>query len=948
VLKVPPKVDCRGHLILDDPTMVDAQGEQIIVVGSWLTVKETSLLMAELINCWYMKDVNVSLLTYENVEAIGNQLLRSLLSLKHMGAIASAGQAFYIMCKRLFAEQDRSADVVSKTKYSTLPYTWLNNLLNRVDGGGESNKANAEQFFLRRSTGFATAFSSILRSEPTATRVESMKKAMRRLFDAAVPNKNVNDWRRRVHSLNVLKMVFEDAWLSTDLQPHASDAMELAINGFRSTSWAVRNSSMMLFAATMRSTVGKRREKDDKSRRNRTTGDQFFGRFPALYSYFRNELIDASQYSDATNMGNTSNDRMLAGDMHPTLFPILLVLTRLEPSPNGRGTSKPALHDLNAFVPYLKESAKDAHHKARVMSARALSAILSPEYVMETLSNIIDETKQPSVYQFHNSLHGSMLIILSVCEHLLYNRMDTVNTNSRVNAQHELHMQIYEFCQYMIQHVLPKSGNITSCFPVFAALMDIIKLFSTEAKLFIEMGIQFAKATMSDIINSKILLQFDIGGTHLLESCAEYLALYDSISSILKNGLLNNEIQEVTVIALKQIKHRVKKTIEINVDVDFAAISKQILSNLFHGSTATNNTNKGPFILRHELRLLDLCNLKAHVSGDEKLRNNLYVYLNNIVEIHTASNSPRVVGEAISLLGQVVESIMLSGVALTAPVKLTPAETMGEFLCILQACSTDEQDMYVRYGCIVALSHISSYFKLTHWKICLRLLQDDDKDVRNSARNVIGNILNCVNYCDGALLRQAYAYLGSDTAAIEKGELTRYLVDKIESIASTLIAKMNSTASKTRMVTSLQSLFNRPIFETEEMNMHIEVLGEVQLASEILLNLLKYAKGEAEENAFVTKSGKVFMSRINALINDVKQNNLANNSNTHWLGGITYDSGVFASFVANIMGARACNIDLSSAFSEARKSGLLLHPMIIRIGVTMDSNTMETKSLFAV
>ena len=58
---------------------------------------------------------------------------------------------------------------------------------------------------------------------------------------------------------------------------------------------------------------------------------------------------------------------------------------------------------------------------------------------------------------------------------------------------------------------------------------------------------------------------------------------------------------------------------------------------------------------------------------------------------------------------------------------------------------------YMRYGCIGALSHLISFFQLKHWKICLRLLQDDDKDVRNKeARHVIGKMLNCVNYCDGA------------------------------------------------------------------------------------------------------------------------------------------------------------------------------------------------------
>ena len=215
--------------------------------------------MAELANNWYAKDTNKSMLSFQNIDCIGKQLLRSLLSLKHMGAIASAGQAFYILCKRLFMDLDIGAfnnhkDVLNTCKIaSLLPYRWLNNLLSRVDGKGlNKGEVNTEQFFLRRSTGFATAFSSILRSQPNSTRADSMTMAMLRLFGAAKADEasGTNNWRRRVHALNVLKMVFEDAWLSTDLQPHASDAMQLAIDGFRSSSWAVRNSSMMLFSAT--------------------------------------------------------------------------------------------------------------------------------------------------------------------------------------------------------------------------------------------------------------------------------------------------------------------------------------------------------------------------------------------------------------------------------------------------------------------------------------------------------------------------------------------------------------------------------------------------------------------------------------------------------------------------------------------------------------------------
>ena len=82
-------------------------------------------------------------------------------------------------------------------------------------------------------------------------------------------------------------------------------------------------------------------------------------------------------------------------------------------------------------------------------------------------------------------------------------------------------------------------------------------------------------------------------------------------------------------IALKQIKHRVKHNIHINLDDDCKAISIHILNNMLRNET---KVDKESFILRHELRLLDLCNLKLHLKrNDAKFRSKLFQYLNKII-----------------------------------------------------------------------------------------------------------------------------------------------------------------------------------------------------------------------------------------------------------------------------------------------------------------------------
>ena len=222
--------------------------------------------------------------------------------------------------------------------------------------------------------------------------------------------------------------------------------------------------------------------------------------------------------------------------MHPTLFPILLVLTRLEPSPNGRGNSNPTLYDLNTFIPYLRKCAKHPQHKARVMSATALGAILSSEYVVETLSTVIEEAKQSMVQKQHNSLHGSLLIVMAVCENLFHvgSRMPTENCKHMGIDFDNVKNQVYAFCKIMINNVLSKNIEVV-CFPLCSVLLKIINFFRqwnmlTRQQIQIKcyfiiysgLGIQFAHDIMTGV--KQQILHRSTSAVPTLWNCARNLS----------------------------------------------------------------------------------------------------------------------------------------------------------------------------------------------------------------------------------------------------------------------------------------------------------------------------------------------------------------------------------------------------------------------------------------
>ena len=867
----PPKVDCRGHVILEDESMVDGQAEQIIVVGSWLIVKESSLFLAEAVAQWPLEhpltslsqgkeDKGAYLLSFDSVKRIGNHLLTSLLTLKHMGAIASAGQAMYILCQRLYKVTMKN---VCGVEYRALPKEWLDNLLGRVDG-----EKQEQQFFLRRSTGFASAFLSILRADSSRSRPERLSYALNRLFQSASENKN---WRQRVHALNVLKMVFEDALMAAELQSFAATAIEMAIDGFRSSSWAVRNSSMMLFAATFRLTVGNKTDKDDFSRRNRTTAPQFFGRFPTLFKHFYEQLLDASQWKED------------AKEMHPTLFPVLLTLARLDPSASGRSEGRALVHDLSMFVPLLRACSSQAHHKARVMAARALSAIIPPTQAIGEIKLLIKElvvATNDEKFVRHNTVHGILLSLY----HIIRNGQSV-----RWHEDGSLHQQVEFLLWDFVSAFVPWLLANTLCHPLHFLLLSIIEVLSKQSyqKEDPFMHLSFDYAT--ELLESnflKISKPIDLGTAQLLKLATSIVVRLGNTSNI--TSLVVHELPEVRLACLKAAKRRINRKAGFAYSVNVLDLQSIVDVLLFHISS-----DSSPFVLHYQLRLLILCGLPAY---NNKTRANLETLWSVLMSVLKSSlaKSPRVCGEALELAGELYS--LRSQYEDVTEVR----QWHEKLVVLLEQTTKSSQDIHIRYGAVGTLMHMKSAFTFVHWRFALRLLQDDDRDVRLRSEEVFSNLIGACTLSGVTLLRQVYDYLlyeyGKDMVYVMQ------LVDIIDNVASTLENAIQSAQQGTRMITSLSVLFDRPIFETEDINLHMEPICEVQLACVALAKLSASEDTSEEIKLFLTKNAALFECRIREF------EKLTSTDKDQWLGGISFDGGVFAALASNMLGAQACGV----------------------------------------
>jgi hypothetical protein len=388
------KVDCRGHLIIEDNGDEEEYGSdsaQRAVVGSWLAARECGAIMDTLMKRVPLPVSDASketkktqFFTTEMAQRGGEMLLNSLFELKHKGAVAMAYQSFEGVCKAFLAHAERN------TVLGGLPRVWADRLLTRLE-------TSQQVFILRRSSGFAFSFVSILRAEPRNSAAVILPLVMSNLLrlasldtDSVALTKIHEDhhmlWRSRVHALNILKLICQDAVLADDVSVYVSRMLEVAIFGFDCESWAVRNSSMMLFAATTQRAVGDKRIADNATSRKVSSTD-VFSRFPQLSEFLHRELVRFTAVANSADEATEST----RGTTPPGLFPILMLLSRLKPGEDDDAHALVEGVHLSDMVPSVMQCAAQPTMAIRQMAAKVLAAIVRDADALSILQKLCAE-----------------------------------------------------------------------------------------------------------------------------------------------------------------------------------------------------------------------------------------------------------------------------------------------------------------------------------------------------------------------------------------------------------------------------------------------------------------------------------------------------------------------------------------------------------------------------
>ncbi|KAJ7522573.1 hypothetical protein O6H91_18G018000 [Diphasiastrum complanatum] len=559
---------------IDNKLEMLAPAEQMMMVGCWLSMKEVSLLLgtitrrAPLSGCAVAVESQhglistsdapniigtkgnhqvLALLDAEQLGMIGEHFLHVLFSMKHNGAVDKTRAGFSALCNRLLHAHN--------ARLGKMPEIWLQQLMERT-----CSKGQTVDDLLRRSAGLPAAFLALFLAEPdgaprkllpitmkwllslaknfllesTATsdsETQSSKIMNGEIINSSAERKasrmgsseDVSDLPKAikareegvvpaVHAFNVLKVAFHDTNLATDTSGFCAEGLIVAIQAFSSRHWEVRNSATLAFTALVHRTVGFLNVHKRETARRTISGFEFFNRYPTLHPFLLQELKFATVHLEHASSGNVTTVSTMSNALHPSLAPILIILSRLKPSAINTGVEDWLSPSL--FMPFVTRCATQRNLKVRVLASQALPPLVSSENLSKVLIELANglpvankigitmyirdsvdsesctnhrpaaPNERPCVFKY-NAIHGTLLQICALLEH-------NTATLSDFQEQEKIVFDVFELVQSCLWL---GSTRLCSCYVVISEFLHVLQVLSEVAEVIEKAGMSSEKLT---------------------------------------------------------------------------------------------------------------------------------------------------------------------------------------------------------------------------------------------------------------------------------------------------------------------------------------------------------------------------------------------------------------------------------------------------------------------
>ncbi|OAD04769.1 hypothetical protein MUCCIDRAFT_79865 [Mucor lusitanicus CBS 277.49] len=705
---------------------------QVILSCCWRAVKEASSLLQVIIAKApaSAEASHDTILTHQDLVKSGQLFHHLLTSIRHRGAFSAVYPAYVALNTRLLTSRDPFI--------AQLPAEWLQENLDSLTSSNIS--------ITRRSAGLPLCILAIVSSEPSVKK-ELLSKAITYLMQLAGQEPPIDADQRidlpQVHAYNIMRTIFMDSKLGTHVLEYASEGFSLAINGFSSHSWAIRNCSVMLFSTLLQRTFGTKKTRDEHSNVNTLTGREFFVRFPALHPYLLKELgVAVDQLLQ----------NALAASVHPGLYPILTLLSRMQPS-NTAEDATDGETVLTPFIPLVMPCAASAIYKTREMAARALvPLVLDVVPTIKQLLCISNTTTQ-------NEIHGRLLQVQFLLRGHFYS----------ANYAHEASVQFIREMPSMVMVWLDLLREKRFCNMNSALLLTIVSEFFFDTKWIVQ------QTSGSDKNASKELMEladeyFAGLRSHAKDYCVSTInsdeisgigayLMREGMATIIVNSTLDGNTSNVKVddllFLLQDHDYEVRLLVlqkllnyysVHTVDKNQSGISQ--LQSILVQRTFAGEDSLNCYVLTAKLLMALNSKEPYPTSSSSKLPFTLEAYWNQLVVHFSEKRALSVTESVLPLLGALLAQILRQ----TSPSNWVQ-QCLVTWSGYIEKYSQKDITLPLREAVVKSLGFTSTQVfmsefdpsvedaRVTAALAITQLLQDDDVDVRDDTATIVSHAL---------------------------------------------------------------------------------------------------------------------------------------------------------------------------------------------------------------
>lgn len=482
---------------------------QIISSYSWRSIKESSSMMDSL-----LKLKKASPIDDELILKIGPLISEQLATIRHRGAFSSVYPVFISCCSLC----------TFREKISKQPENWLDENLKLIE--------SRSKYITRRSAGIPFLITAILSSnknliKPTFYKLLEIAKLPVGEENAVLDNINLP----QVNAFNCIKVIFIDSTLSEESIYYVDEAFILTLNSFTSKIWTIRNCAVMLFTALQNRLFSSKKVKANYL--PSYPARLFFEKFDKIHELFFYTLKDVS-------LNGVKNQIEIE-----KIFPILTIISRLEPTPGYNG--------MNTFIPIIIELLENKIWKVREMSARSLpSMINSFERFSIIIIQLMDNVDKSTNL---NKMHGSLLAIKeTIVKFMLLSTKESENIiNKLLTNDNQLRITILSKLDLILSDI--------NCHPIKMTYFQILQLLKLNSDNKI-----IAKLTAWFYENNKLDDQLDGSKQLTLKELSNILIEFLNNDETFIENCMNSSLYEIQLGCISFYNNKLEEG-DISIDI---------------------------------------------------------------------------------------------------------------------------------------------------------------------------------------------------------------------------------------------------------------------------------------------------------------------------------------------------------------------------------------------